>query len=180
MAFYTNPFFWALISMFGLVAAASLGSGHRLGRNAAFVIFAIALVTVGRIVLVLPFCPQPRFDVSAWHWVIGGAIFVVGLAFGVATFYVRWHSLPEKGMPLRTTGFYGIVRHPIYLCEVLWFLGWAIMFGSVYGLALAPVWWVAFLFHTLSEEVGLERELGGEYLEYKKKVRGRIFPGLPF
>ena len=166
--------------MFGLVGAASAGSGHKLGRNTFLVISVMALVTIGRVVLVLPFCPQPRFALGGWHWAIDGPIFVMGLIFGIPTFYIRWYSLPAKDMRLRTTGFYGIVRHPIYLCEMLLFLGWAIMFRSIYGLALAPVWWAAFLCHTLSEEAALERELGAAYLEYKKKVRGRIFPGLPF
>ncbi len=174
-----DPFLWALISMFGLVGAASCGSGQPLGRSALFVLLAIALVTIGRIVLVLPFCPQPRFDVGGWHWVVGGALFVVGLLFGLPTFQIQWYSSPKKAMRLRTTGFYGIVRHPVYLCEVLWFLGWAILFRSIYGLALAPVWWAAFLLHALSEEAALERELGSVYLDYKRRVRGRIFPGLP-
>jgi protein-S-isoprenylcysteine O-methyltransferase Ste14 len=82
-------------------------------------------------------------------------------------------------MKLRTSGIYGIVRHPIYLSEVLWPIGIAIMFRSVYGLALISIWWSAFLIHALSEEADLERTLGAKYREYREKVRGRIFPGLP-
>ncbi len=83
-------------------------------------------------------------------------------------------------MELRTTGIYAVVRHPIYLAEVLWPLGLAIMLRSTFGVALTPLWWLAFLIHALSEEADLERALGSAYLDYKKKVRGRILPWLPF
>jgi protein-S-isoprenylcysteine O-methyltransferase Ste14 len=145
------------------------------------VTIALILVTVGRIVLVLPFCPQPRLEFGEWRWVIGGAIIAVGLILVAGPiFVVRWWSPPKEGMKLRTTGIYGLVRHPIYLFEVMWPVGLSIMFNSIYGLALTPAWWLTFLIHTLSEEADLERALGEEYLDYMKKVRGRIFPGLPF
>ena len=92
---------------------------------------------------------------------------------------IRPVNVAQKGMDLRTTGLYGIVRNPIYLGEVLWCLGWAIMFRSVIGVALVPLWWAGLLILILIEEESLERSLGQTYLEYKKQVRGRIIPGLP-
>ena len=74
---------------------------------------------------------------------------------------------------------YSVVRHPMYLSEVLWPIGWSMMWGSIYGLALTPLWWLGFLFHVLVEEARLEKELGSEYTEYMKSVRSRILPGLP-
>ena len=167
--------------MLCMAVATSLFAIHKLRRNLIFVTIVLTLVTIGRIVLVLPFCAQPRFDIYGLHWIIGGIIFVLALAIGAhPCFTVKWWSPPATGMNLRTIGIYSLVRHPIYLCEVLWFLGWAIMFRSVYGIALAPVWWITFLIHALSEEADMERALGKKYLDYKKKVRGCIFPGLPF
>jgi protein-S-isoprenylcysteine O-methyltransferase Ste14 len=82
-------------------------------------------------------------------------------------------------MKLITTGVYGLVRNPIYLADVLWPLGLAIIMRSTYGVALTPVWWAIFLIHTLAEEGALERALGAEYRNYVRKVPGRIFPWLP-
>ncbi len=179
MPFYRNPFFWALISMMAMQGATSIFSGHKITRNLLFVSLVLVLVTIGRVLLVLPFCPQPRFELAGWHLIIGGMLLLVALGFAAPALSIKWWSAPGEGMTLRTAGVYAVVRHPIYLSEVLWFLGWSIMWRSVYGLALAPVWWLAFLVHALSEEASLERTLGEAYAEYKRKVRGRILPGLP-
>ena len=82
-------------------------------------------------------------------------------------------------MVLKTNGIYSVVRNPIYLADILFSLGFAIMFGSIIGVALTPVWWVAFLAIVLAEEASLERVLGQPYLDYKRRVKGRIIPGLP-
>ena len=82
-------------------------------------------------------------------------------------------------MILKTTGIYGTVRNPIYLADILFSLGFAVMFGSIIGVALIPIWWVAYLAIVLVEEASLERELGQPYLDYKQQVKGRIIPGLP-
>jgi protein-S-isoprenylcysteine O-methyltransferase Ste14 len=80
---------------------------------------------------------------------------------------------------LRASGFYGIVRNPIYLGELLWCLGLSIIFRSIMGIIMVPFWWAGLLLLTLIEEESLERELGEQYNEYRQKIRGRIFPGLP-
>ena len=82
-------------------------------------------------------------------------------------------------MVLRTSGIYGIVRNPIYLADILFSLGFAILFRSIIGVALIPVWWASFLFIVLTEEKSLERTLGQPYLDYRQRVKGRIIPGLP-
>jgi Phospholipid methyltransferase len=86
---------------------------------------------------------------------------------------------PDEKIELKTNGFYGVVRNPIYLGEVLWCFGWSIIFRSIIGLALVPFWWAGLLGHIMIEEQSLERERGRPYLEYKDRVRGRMTPGLP-
>ena len=175
-----NPFFWAFVSLLGMVMATSIFSGHRLVRRRLFIPVTLLLVTAGRVVMVLPFCIQPRLPV---HPAVpaGIALFSLGLLVGAVPFFtVRWWAPPEKGMRLRTSGIYRLTRNPIYLSEVLWFTGWALLFRSLYGLLLVPVWWFVFLIHALAEEADMLDTLGDGYREYMKRVRGRIFPGLPF
>ena len=179
MEFYRDPFFWALISMFSLVGGGVIVSSKKLGNSIVYGVVIVTLFVLARGILVLPVCPQPRFVANGWNWFVGGAIFVMGLIFSIPALWIKPLTKPHEHMELVTTGFYAIVRNPIYLGEVLWFLGWSLMFRSVIGLLLVPLWWLALLLHTLVEEEALENALGEKYLAYKRKVRGRIIPGLP-
>lgn len=175
----SNPFFWALISMFALIGASSTLVSPTLGRFPRFNILLVGGFSFGRFVLPLPFVDQPRFDLGGLEWAIGLPLFFLGLIFMAAILQIRPWPAPEEKVSLVTTGFYSISRHPCYLGEVLWGLGLSIMLGSVLGIALTPMWWAGLLFLTILEEEDLERRLGGEYKVYCKKVRGRIIPGLP-
>ena len=175
----TNPFFWAFVGMFGLLVGIALVSGTKLGQNALLGFITIVICDTSRIVLVLPFCPQPRFEIGIWNWILGGAVLLAAMVFGIPALSINWRTAPDSNMVLKTDGIYGVVRNPIYLTDILFSLGFAIMFGSAVGVALIPIWWLAFLAIVLVEEASLERVLGQRYLDYKKKVRGRIIPGLP-
>ena len=81
----------------------------------------------------------------------------------------------REGWKLQTNGVYGIVRHPMYLGDVLWALGWSIIFNALYALALIPLWF--FLRYSISvlEEEKLIEKYGEIYRVYMQKVRKRIF-----
>jgi protein-S-isoprenylcysteine O-methyltransferase Ste14 len=177
MSIIENPFFWAVISMFGLVGASTAVGSNKLGKNPFLGIIIVIIFDLGRFILV--FCPQDRFEMADLHLVVGGMILIIGLVFCIPAFSIKPFTVADKNIKLITTGFYGIVRNPIYLGEVLWCLGWAIIFRSTIGIFLVPFWWVGLLFHTLIEEEKLEQTLGQSYLDYKNRVRGRIIPRLP-
>ena len=139
----------------------------------------ITVADCSRIILVLPFCIQPRFEIGIWNWVIGGIILSAALIFAVPALSINWRTAPDNKMILKTNGIYGVVRNPIYLADILFTLGFAVMFRSIIGIVLVPVWWAAYLAIVLVEETSLERALGQRYLDYKQQVTGRIIPGLP-
>jgi protein-S-isoprenylcysteine O-methyltransferase Ste14 len=118
-------------------------------------------------------------DPNQRSWIAGGVIFAVGMVFALPVFAIRPITGPAAGVSLKTRGLYRIVRNPLYLSDVLWCLGLAVMFRSEVGIALVPVWWAALWLLTMIEEESLERTLGQPYIEYKQRVRGRIVPGLP-
>jgi protein-S-isoprenylcysteine O-methyltransferase Ste14 len=178
MMIVRDPFSWALLSMFGLVGAQAVVGNAGLRRYRSLGLLMVAMFAVGRAILVLPFIAQPRFYIGQLR-LIGSLIFASGIIFALAAFKIRPFTGPDATIGLRTTGFYGVVRNPIYFGELLWCLGWAVMFGSIIGIALVPIWWVSLLFLTAVEEDSLEREVGQPYGEYKRRVRGRIIPGLP-
>jgi len=174
-----NPFFWAFIGMFGLLAGTAAVSGTKFGRYAPLGFIIVMICDLARVMLVLPVCVQPRFEIGYWNWIVGGIIVAAATVFAIPAFSVKWWAAPDEHTALRTTGLYGVVRNPIYLADVLFSLGLAIMFRSIIGVALIPLWWAGFLFVILIEEKSLEHELGQPYRDYVQRVKGRIIPGLP-
>jgi hypothetical protein len=71
MAVYNNPFFRALISMFGLVGACSVVCTKLVGERPLIGGGFVSLFVLGRIILVMPFCLQPRFDIGGMHTLMG-------------------------------------------------------------------------------------------------------------
>ena len=180
VTFFGDPFFWALISMFGLVGACAVVGSKKAGANALPGLLVVTVFDLGRFMLCLPLCDQPRFAADGWHILAGGVLFVAGGFLGLApSLAIRPLNAANEGTNLQTTGLYGVVRNPIYLGELLWCLGWAVIHRSIVGAALVPLWWASLLILILIEEESLERVLGQAYVEYKKRVRGRIIPGLP-
>jgi len=176
----TNPFFWALISIFGLLGASTVVTNSRAGGSRALAVLSGLFFFVGRFMLVLPVCPQPRFASNGWHWFVGGLITLVSAVFIVPGLTIQPLTAPHAEMRLHTRGAYSFVRNPFYLGEILLSLGMAVLFRSVIGLALVPVWWAGLVLHILIEEESMELALGPRYLEYKARVKGRIFPRPPF
>ncbi len=62
--YFYNPFFWAFISMFMLVGACSVVGGKKIGRHPALGWIIVSILSLGRIILVLPSIEQPRFDIN--------------------------------------------------------------------------------------------------------------------
>lgn len=179
MFILTNPFFWAFVSMSGLLVGIAMVSGINLGKSAFLGVIVVTVNDLARIILVLPFCLQPRFEIGVWNWIVGGIILAVAVVFGVPALSINWRTAPDSKTALKTDGIYSTVRNPIYLADILFSLGFAVMFRSIIGVVLVPIWWAAFLLIVLVEEASLERALGEPYLDYKQRVKGRIIPGLP-
>ncbi len=165
--------------MFTLVGACSVVGCKKIGNNPALGWIIVTFFFIGRFILVLPIIDQSRFNFFGLNLIIGTPLFILGLLFAIGPcFLIRPLNIAYKDMQLITIGFYKYTRNPIYLGEIFWCLGWSIIHGSVIGVFLTLVWWMGLLFLVLIEEESLERALGKKYIEYKKKVKGRIIPGL--
>lgn len=173
-----DPYFWALVAMLGLVGGNAIQGSPVVGQRTWFGVLVISMVTLGRVVLVLPFVQQPRFSVGL-SFATGVLLVVVALLLMAPLVRIRPATRPSAAEPLSTRGVFGFVRHPGYLANVIWGLGWALLFGSVIGVALTPVWFIAFYLHALIEEEALLREYGAIYRDYMAQVRARLIPGVP-
>jgi protein-S-isoprenylcysteine O-methyltransferase Ste14 len=119
-----------------------------------------------------------KFAITAFG-IFGVALFVVGLClYAVARLTLgRLFSEVVRIKPehrLITEGPYRIIRHLIYLGEIIIFLSIPIIFCSLYGffvmLALIPL-----LLHRITiEEKVLSSRFGKEYEEYARKTKKLI------
>lgn len=73
------------------------------------------------------------------------------------------------------TGLYGLVRHPMYLATIILFLAMPLVLGSWISFVLMLLYPVVLVKRITGEEKVLEEGLPG-YIEYKKKVKYRLFP----
>jgi protein-S-isoprenylcysteine O-methyltransferase Ste14 len=128
-----------------------------------------------------PLLPQAQLVVK-WGFILYsvGALFVLYGVVLIALAFLKIGVVPSvrQKSNLVTTGAYGLVRHPIYSATLALFLGEILIFGAFASLIYFPL--AVFLYHitVVAEEKDLVASYGDEYLEYKKKVRGRIIPFL--
>ena len=81
----------------------------------------------------------------------------------------------EKGQKLITTGPYAIVRHPMYVAEIIMYLAIPIALGSYYAfIPFLPIPFIMVL-RIFNEEEVLMRDLKG-YKKYMQKTRFRLIP----
>ena len=72
---------------------------------------------------------------------------------------------------LITNGIYTYIRHPLYLGEISRNLGTALLFSSLYGLAVMMIANIFLFIRIEIEEKMLITIFGHEYEEYKKKTK---------
>jgi protein-S-isoprenylcysteine O-methyltransferase Ste14 len=84
-------------------------------------------------------------------------------------------TTPDPDQPVRAivqTGPYRITRNPMYLGMGMILSGAAFLLNAIGGLLLVPVFLLALdRFQIRREEAYLERQFGGQYLQYKHRVR---------
>ena len=103
-----------------------------------------------------------RVPISLVIFIISGLLAITGLntVFGKK----------REGPYLITTGVFSIVRHPIYLALILFYLGFILLSLSLLSI---PVWILIIVFYyTISryEEKLLVKAFGSAYGEYMRKV----------
>lgn len=81
----------------------------------------------------------------------------------------------EKKQEVVDTGFYSIVRHPMYSITIVLFLTIPLVLGSIISFVIFLIYPFIISRRIINEEEGLEKELKG-YKEYKKKVKYRLIP----
>ncbi len=177
-----DVFLWALIptvAMFLEIVVFTSRTRYRKRTYAIAGISAVLLFEIPRVFI--PFLPQPGLGLEKYiAWSLGSIIFIFAVAFSILTMYqLKKGEGKHSTRKMQTTGVYGIVRHPMYFGDVLWPIGWSIIFNAGYALALTPLWFILRLsFSILEEEKLIADRYGEEYVRYQQKVPKRIIPGI--
>lgn len=99
---------------------------------------------------------------------------VLGLAWAVrAAWRARTSVNPYKSTAaIAVDGPFAFSRNPIYLSDVLIYVGLALALNALWSLVLLPLLiWIVQIGVIVREEAYLERRFGEQYLRYKRTVR---------
>ena len=146
------------------------------------VIISFALVSmVGMILLSVL---DHRFGwsvVPAAVCLIGDALVVIGLGIAVVAVIQNSYAAAtirvEDEQNVTSAGLYGLVRHPMYVGNIVLMLGVPLALGSYWGLVFVIVGVPVLMLRILDEESMLDQQLAG-YREYTQRVRYRLVPGV--
>lgn len=107
------------------------------------------------------------------------ALFVLGALFntGAELQRKRFKENPANKGRLYTRGLFALVRHPNYLGDVLWALGWALMTRDIWALCIPAVAAAAFIFIFIPQ---LSAYLAGRYGTQYESWAGRTKRLIPF
>lgn len=132
---------------------------------------------------VLSFLESGTLQNARYYTPIGASLMLSGIAF-------RWWAVQSLGRHFRlavtidrehtlvTAGPYRILRHPSYTGTLVTLAGWAISFGTLFGLGAALLIALPSLVRRMKvEENALRSALGDEYLSYLRRTH-RIVPGI--
>ena len=148
---------------------------YRLGYNV------FAILSFVPVFLAYRFLPDRTLWVAPppWNWLLRGvqlagllglvaAVFEtdVGEYAGLAQLRPGWS--PDNKEPMRLSGLYCLVRHPIYFFSLP--LIWLSPVVTVNGLTIALLFTLYFYFGARHEETSLRQEFGPVYDAYRQKV----------
>jgi protein-S-isoprenylcysteine O-methyltransferase Ste14 len=113
--------------------------------------------------------------------VVGDVMVAVGLLIAMITTiqngYAAANINVESDQKVVSTGFYALVRHPMYFGNVVLMLGVPLALGSYRGLLFVILGLVGLAVRILDEEKVLAQELTG-YTDYVQRVHYRLVPGV--
>ena len=121
--------------------------------------------------------PKPSLLAS----VLGGVMLLIGFGIILATLYQNSFAAPivedqtEEGQVVIDTGLYGLVRHPMYLGLIPYFIGLALWLESYVSALAVPLIVGTLIARVFIEEKTLQENLPG-YSEYMEKTRYRLIP----
>ena len=107
---------------------------------------------------------------------LGGVLLLLGfgVSLGAQLSLARSFGVVAANRGVKTTGFYGVVRHPMYLGYFLTHLGFLLANPSPWNAAIIAAWTTCQLWRIHIEERVLSSDLA--YVAFAHRVRYRLVP----
>lgn len=113
--------------------------------------------------------------------VVGAVLVAIGLGVAMAVTvqngYAAANITVEDDQVLATTGWYGLVRHPMYFGNVIMMVGVPLALGSYWALLVMIPGLLTLVVRITDEEKLLTADLTG-YADYVRTVHYRLMPGV--
>jgi protein-S-isoprenylcysteine O-methyltransferase Ste14 len=110
---------------------------------------------------------------------VGDVLVALGLGVSMLVVIQNGHAAAnvrvEESQSVVSTGLYGLVRHPMYVGNIILMVGIPLALGSYWALVIVIPGLLVLAVRILDEEKMLEHELKG-YREYIQKVHYRLVP----
>jgi len=144
----------------------------------------MVFTSIGFIALLVVPALDYRFqwsNVPLWAVVAGDVLVIVGFYFIFLVYRENTFTSATievaPGQTVISTGPYAIVRHPMYASALLYLGGTPLALGSYWGLVPFAALLPFLMWRLFDEEKFLSETLPG-YVEYQRKVRHRLVPGI--
>lgn len=120
-------------------------------------------------------------DVPDWVCVAALACFLASYGFTLWVFATNRYASRiievQQGQKVIDSGPYAVVRHPMYLGQIVLFPSFLLALGSWWAALLGSLIVVPLVLRIRNEELVLRRDLPG-YTAYCQRTRYRLFPGI--
>lgn len=140
-------------------------------RTVQKIVISVSIITLVAVIVVSAFDHREGWSTVPIPVVVLGNLLVVVFQNRYAGASIR----VEPGQQVVSTGMYGVVRHPMYVGNVILMIGIPLALGSYWALLAVLVTLPVLAVRITDEEKMLRTELDG-YAAYTEKVRYRLLP----
>lgn len=149
-------------------------------RTVQKIVISVSIITLVAVIVVSAFDHREGWStVPIPVVVLGNLLVVAGLIGSLAVVFQNRYAgasiRVEPGQQVVSTGMYGVVRHPMYVGNVILMIGIPLALGSYWALLAVLVTLPVLAVRITDEEKMLRTELDG-YAAYTEKVRYRLLP----
>ncbi|RIB35370.1 MAG: hypothetical protein BXU00_01230 [Candidatus Nanoclepta minutus] len=173
---------WAVVLAFGIYRhVVNIKSGEVSYEDRRLILYFFAMYALSFFVIYFFNYLQGSIEAPLYLYYFGILLMALGIVFGVWSIvnYSEYWSFSIsifKDQKIKDKGPNAIVRHPFYLSNFLFFLGYSMSIGTILSIIGAFIALSFLIYMANMEERYYLEKLGDSYKKYAEKVRYKIIP----